>query len=195
MDDASRRASLRPVVEQVDKDSSKGGAGTCVVSDAQRSAEEPVERLLSHIMTVMPQSEILVACCGPSILGWDPGSAPTPRRCLELQHKGQARAFGWLNAKALASAGDECVVNIFGVRDSKMIATVPKPSELPPDCSPATSVAVVSRDTVVCGHEGGAVVSYRLMTQVRSACFRRTATHRRRRHCTPTPSTLLIYER
>ena len=120
-------------------------------------------------MTVMPQTEILVACCGPTVVGWDPSSAPTPKRCFELQHKGNARAFCWLNAKALATAGDECVVNIFGVRDSKRIASVPTPSKLPPNCAPATSMTVFSRDSVVCGHEDGSLIWYRLMTQVRRA--------------------------
>jgi hypothetical protein len=108
-------------------------------------------------------SEIIVACCGTSTVAWNPQAASSQERAFSLQQESQVSSSGWLNTRALATAGEQCVVSIYGVREKKKVDSVPRPEELPSKCSPITSLAVLRNDTVACGHEDGTLASYLLV--------------------------------
>jgi hypothetical protein len=109
-------------------------------------------------MTVpMSRPEPVVACCGSSVYGWDPKNTSSMKRQFELSHKGQVSACGWLNSRALATAGAECVVNVYALPAGTKAATVPNLQDLPPDCSAITCLAVLNRGSVACGHKDGSI--------------------------------------
>ena len=114
-------------------------------------------------MTVeMQRPEPVIACSGQVVVGWDPKSTASLKRQFELSHKGRVSACGWLNSRALATAGDECAVNVYALPTCSKAATVPNLQDLPPDCSPITCLAVISRGSVACGHEDGSLDLYHL---------------------------------
>ena len=49
------------------------------------------------------------------------------------------------------------MVNVFALPAGTKAATVPNLQDLPPDRSPVTSLAVLSRGSVACGHQDGSV--------------------------------------
>lgn len=113
-------------------------------------------------MTVMQRPEPVVACCGNTVVGWDPKNNSSQKKTFELPHKRTIRSCGWLNSRAMATAGDECVVNVFALPSCSKAATIPNLQDLPPNCSPITSLAVINRGSVACGHQDGSLNVYHL---------------------------------
>lgn len=111
-----------------------------------------------------------MACCGNTAVGWDPKSSSALKRQFELSHKGQVRSCGFLNSRALATAGAECVVNVYALPKGDKAATVPNVQDLPPNCSAITCMAIMHRGCVACGHEDGSVDAFQLTgKQVRAS--------------------------
>ena len=122
----------------------------------------------------MQRPEPVIACSGQVVVGWDPKSTASLKRQFELSHKGRVSACGWLNSRALATAGDECAVNVYALPTCSKAATVPNLQDLPPDCSPITCLAVISRGSVACGHEDGSLDLYHLTGKQVCTCAPQT---------------------
>lgn len=110
----------------------------------------------------MQRPQPIVCACGSAVVSWDPVSTASQKKTFELPHNGKVASYGWINSRALATGGAECVVNVYNMEDRLKAATVPHPKDLPPDCSPITSLAVLHRGCVACGHEDGSVIAYHL---------------------------------
>lgn len=100
---------------------------------------------------------LVTATCGNDVVGWSPDGASAQQRVFELQHRARVSGTGWLpKGKALAVAGNDCVVNIYSMPDKKVAATVPKTISLPAH-PPVITALALSQATVLYGCSDGSI--------------------------------------
>jgi WD40 repeat protein len=110
----------------------------------------------STSMTVPSAEETVLAASGPSVVAWNPRDSGAQHHTLEFTHTAPVYALGWLGkGKALAVAGEDCVVNIYST-EGKIVATAPKANQLPPNPPQITSV-VTQGHNVVHGCSDGSI--------------------------------------
>jgi WD40 repeat protein len=102
-------------------------------------------------------TERVVACCGSDVVAWNPKGASAQQRVFELKHHANVTASAWLGkGRALAVAGQDCVVNIYSVPDRKVVATAPKVHLLPPNAASITCLGLLGNN-VAYGNRDGTV--------------------------------------
>lgn len=100
---------------------------------------------------------LVTATCGTDVVGWSPDGASAQQKVFELQHRARVSGTGWLpKGKALAVAGNDCVVNIYSMPDKKVAATVPKAISLPANPPTITALAL-SQANVLYGSSDGSI--------------------------------------